>query len=204
MIESFLDWMASLPAASQYAVLMLLSAVENLFPPVPADVAVTLGAFLARRGEVSATWLGVLCWLANCVTAAGVFFFARWEGPKFLGSKLGRSLVPESAARAMHEAFERWGFVGVFVSRFLPGFRAAVLPVAGIAGLSPLEALIPAFTASGIWYALLIGFGLTLGASWEAVKHNLEHLNTALGATAAVTAVALAIVIWRATREPSA
>ena len=30
---------------------MALSALENVFPPVPADIAVALGAFLARRGE---------------------------------------------------------------------------------------------------------------------------------------------------------
>ena len=61
----------SLPRVPTYLVLMVLSALENVFPPVPADTAVALGAFLARRGEVSVVPLAALCWLANIGSAAG-------------------------------------------------------------------------------------------------------------------------------------
>ncbi len=50
MLDRFLDWVAQLPELLVYIVLMALSALENIFPPVPADVAVVLGAFLAQRG----------------------------------------------------------------------------------------------------------------------------------------------------------
>lgn len=201
MLDALLDWLAQLPAAGQYAVLMLFSAVENVFPPVPADVAVALGAFLARRGEVSAPLLGVLCWLANCVSSAGVFWLAREKGDDFLASRVGRALVPEDAQKAVHDAYEKWGVAGIFVSRFLPGFRAAVLPVAGAVGLAPLRALLPAFTASALWYTMLITLGTALGASWEAVRDNLEHLNRALGVMAGITAVGLGAWLWRSLRR---
>lgn len=201
MLDALLDWLAQLPAAAQYAVLMLFSAVENVFPPVPADVAVALGAFLARRGEVNAPLLGFLCWLANCASSAGVFWLAREKGDDFLASRVGRALVPLDAQKAVHEAYEKWGVIGIFFSRFLPGFRAAVLPVAGAVGLDPLRALLPAFTASGCWYTMLITLGLALGASWEAVRDNLEHLNRALGALAAVAAVGLGAWLWRSLRR---
>ncbi|MCM2256885.1 MAG: DedA family protein [Vicinamibacteria bacterium] len=201
MLDALLDWLAQLPALAQYAVLMLFSAVENVFPPVPADVAVALGAFLARRGEVSAPLLGVLCWLANCASSTGVFWLAREKGDDFLASRVGRALVPEDAQKAVHDAYEKWGVAGIFFSRFLPGFRAAVLPVAGAVGLAPLRALLPAFTASALWYTMLITLGLALGASWEAVRDNLEHLNRALGVLAAVTAVGLGVWLWRSLRR---
>ena len=44
MLERFLDWLSALPTPLTYAVLALMSALENVFPPVPADVAVALGA----------------------------------------------------------------------------------------------------------------------------------------------------------------
>jgi membrane protein DedA with SNARE-associated domain len=201
LIDALLDWLAGLPAAAQYAALMAFSAVENVFPPVPADVAVALGAFLARRGEVSAPLLGVLCWLANCASSAGVFWLAREKGDDFLASRVGRALVPEDAQKAVHDAYEKWGVIGIFLSRFLPGFRAAVLPVAGAVGLSPLRALVPAFAASACWYAMLITLGLALGASWEAVRHNLDVLNHVLGAVAAVTTIGLGVALWRALRR---
>jgi membrane protein DedA with SNARE-associated domain len=202
VIDALLDWLAGLSATAQYAALMVLSAIENVFPPVPADVAVALGAFLARRGEVSAPLLGVLCWFANCASATAIFWLAREKGDDFLASRMGRALVPEDAQKAVHDAYEKWGVVGIFVSRFLPGFRAAVLPVAGAVGLSPLRALPPAFAASACWYAMLITVGLALGASWEAVRHGLDVLNHVLGAVALATTVALAVALWRALRHP--
>src|SRR5262249_39726995 len=69
MVDAFLDWMARLPTPLMYAVLALLSAVENVFPPAPADVAVALGAFLAQRGALSAPLLGLVCWAANTASA---------------------------------------------------------------------------------------------------------------------------------------
>ena len=51
MLERLLDALASLPLVPTYLVLMALSALENVFPPVPADTAVALGAFLARREQ---------------------------------------------------------------------------------------------------------------------------------------------------------
>ena len=77
MGEGFVAWVQGLPGAAVYAVLVLLSALENVFPPVPADVAVVLGAFLAREGVMSAPLLGFICWLANTASAAGMYFFAR-------------------------------------------------------------------------------------------------------------------------------
>ena len=45
-----LAWLAGLPPAAVYVVLALLAVVENVVPPVPADAAVALGAFLSHRG----------------------------------------------------------------------------------------------------------------------------------------------------------
>ena len=37
------------------------------------EASVALGAFLARRGEISVVPLAVLCWLANTTSAAGIW-----------------------------------------------------------------------------------------------------------------------------------
>src|SRR5262249_13593008 len=114
---------------------MALSALENVFPPVPADTAVALGAFLARRGLVSVVPLALLCWLANIASAAGTYFVGRSHGRAFFEAGWGRKLMPPEVLSALSEAYARWGTWGIFVSRFLPGLRAAVPPFAGVAGL---------------------------------------------------------------------
>jgi membrane protein DedA with SNARE-associated domain len=198
--DRLLDWLAGLPTGPTYAVLMLLSAAENVFPPVPADVAVALGAFLAARGEVHAWLLGVLCWLANSASSAGVYWAARRHEAAFRAG-WGARLIPGPAMAAIDRAYRRHGALGIFLTRFLPGFRATVLPFAGLSGVGPVRALAPACAASAIWYAFLIEAGRLVGGRFPAVKALIEDVNLALGALALV--VALVVVAWlrRASRE---
>lgn len=200
MAERLLDWLAGLPAGPTYAVLMLLSAAENVFPPVPADVAVALGAFLARRGEVMAPLLGVLCWLANTTSAAAVYAVARRHEAVFHDG-WGRRLLPPDALRAIEDAYRRHGTLGIFLTRFLPGVRAAVLPFAGIARVPPLQALVPAAAASALWYAFLIEAGVLLGDNWTAVRALIENVNRGLAAAAIVFAAAFLLWLRRARRR---
>jgi membrane protein DedA with SNARE-associated domain len=198
--DALLDALAALPTLPTYLVLMALSAIENVFPPVPADVAVALGAFLARRGEIHASLLWILCWGANTASSAAMYFLARAYGPGFLEMRWPRKLLPPEAVGALREAYERHGVAGIFWSRFLPGLRAAVTPFAGVVGMSPARALVPAASASAIWYALLIVAGLALGRSWEAVKQIVSRANSALGLLAVVATVLLALHFWRVMR----
>lgn len=204
MLDRFLDWIVHLPPGPTYAVLSALSAVENVFPPVPADVAVALGGFLAQRGEVSAWLLGVLCWASNQASAAAVYFWARTKGPAFFAEGVGRRLLPPEALTALQRVSHRHGAFGIFWSRFLPGLRAGVLPFAGAMGLSPLRALVPAGVASALWYALLVGAGAAFGKSLPAVRQLVDDANRALGLLAVAATAALVVWLWRRTRRPEA
>jgi membrane protein DedA with SNARE-associated domain len=203
VLDGILDALASLPRTPTYLVLMVLSAIENVFPPVPADTAVALGAFLARRGHISVVPLAILCWLANTAAAAGTYAFARTHGPTFFREGWGRKIMPPGVMASLEEAYGRWGTLGIFVSRFLPGVRAAVTPFAGVAGLGPGRALVPAAVASAIWYGLLAFMGYTVAANWEAVKTLVADTNRALGFGAAILVVIGAFWLWRRSRRVS-
>jgi membrane protein DedA with SNARE-associated domain len=200
VVDRFLEWVAQLPSVGVYAVLMLLSALENIFPPVPADVAVVLGAFLAQRGVTSAVLLGVLCWAANTASAAGMYYYARAHGRRFFESGWPQKLMPPAAIIALERAYARHGMLGIFLSRFLPGVRAAVTPFAGIVGMSPARALIPAASASALWYAALIGVGMLVGQSWDTAKSLVNDANRVLGIVALVATLAIVWWLWRRTR----
>ena len=201
MLERLLDALASLPLVPTYLVLMALSALENVFPPVPADTAVALGSFLARRGEVSVVPLAALCWLANLASAASTYALGRRHGRGFFRDGWGRKLMPPEVLAALEEAYARWGTAGIFLSRFLPGVRAAVPPFAGVAGLPAARALVPAALASAIWYALLAFAGFQVAENWEAVKALVADANRVLGIAALVLAVAAAAWLWRRSRR---
>ncbi len=204
MTESLLLWLAGLPAAGAYAVLIVLSAVENVFPPVPADVAVALGAFLVQRTGRSPLLLGVLCWLANTLSAAGTYALARIYGPDFFTRPLGRRLIPPVVLTTLRRAYARHGMAGIFVSRFLPGVRAGVTPFAGVVGLSPARALLPAAAASAIWYTFLVGAATTLGLTWPRIRSLIEGTLSTLGTVALVALGAALLWLWWRSRRARA
>ena len=204
MLERLLDGLAQLPAVPTYLLLMVLSAVENVFPPVPADTAVALGAFLARRGEISVVPLAFLCWLSNTGSAAWTYYLARRHGASFFRTGWGRRIMPLAALTVLEEAYAKYGVVGIFLSRFLPGVRAAVTPFAGVAGMPARRALVPAALASAIWYAFLAAAGYALAENWTAVKALVGSANRTLGIVAAVGAVFAAVWFWRRIRASRA
>ncbi|HET8645952.1 MAG TPA: DedA family protein [Vicinamibacteria bacterium] len=193
-VDRFLEWMSGLPPLAVYPILALLAAVENVFPPVPADVAVVLGAFLAKEGVTSAPLIGFICWLANTASSAGMYFLARRKGRAFFESGLPRKLMPPSAMKALEEAYARRGVLGIFLSRFLPGVRAAVTPFAGVVGMSPARALVPAAGASLIWYAVLVVVGAALGLTWDSARNVVEDATRVLAWIAG--AVTVVIIVW--------
>lgn len=201
MLDGILDALVALPLVPTYLALMALSAVENVFPPVPADTAVALGAFLARRGEISVVPLAVLCWLANTASAAGTYVFARTHGPEFFRSGWGRRIMTPGVMASLEEAYGRWGIAGIFFSRFLPGVRAAVTPFAGVAGLGAVRALVPAALASAIWYAALAFVGYEVAENWDAVKALMASMNRVLGLVAVAATLAALVWLWRRSRR---
>lgn len=197
MLDAFLEWLVNLPTVPAYLVLMALSALENVFPPVPADVAVVLGSFVAQRGGHSATVIGLLCWAANTSSSAALYFYARFRGRSWLETGWTSRLLPPEAVCSLEEAYARHGMLGIFLSRFLPGVRAAVTPFAGVMGVGPWRALLPAGVASAIWYAILIAIGTTLGLNWDTARRFVDDLNRVLGIVALVVTLAGGWWLWK-------
>jgi len=187
-------WLSQLPPAAVYAVLALLAAVENVIPPVPSDAAVALGAFLTNRGLTTPLGVFAVTWLANLAGAAAVYFVARRYGRRLFATKMGRRLLAPRSLALIEREYLRFGVVGIFVSRFLPGFRAVVPPFAGLVGLSPLRTLLPTGIASAIWYGGITILGTVIGSEWERINRIMTGLNRTLGIAALV--ILLAGLAW--------
>ncbi len=181
-----------------YGIIALFAALENIVPPVPADTVIALGSFLAGRGA-DVTMVGVFfaTWIPNVASAAGMYWVARTLGRDFADSPAGQRILPQRAMRAIESAYQRHHLWGIFVSRFLPGYRAVVPPFAGLAGIGAFRALAPVVLASGIWYGFLVWVAHRVGSDWYTVQRILARIGWWLGAAAlAVTALA-AVALWR-------
>lgn len=196
-MERFVAWLAELSPLTVYLVIGLSTFFENLFPPTPSDVAAALGGFVTGRSGASAGIVWVVAWLANMMGTVAVYLAAKRFGRRFLGSRVGRRLLPADAIVAMEQEYLRFGIIGIFFSRFLPGFRVFVAPFVGLVGLPPLRAFAAMAAASALWYGLLTWVGVRLGANWEAINGFISHLNRTLGVVALGVAGLLGWWLWR-------
>lgn len=178
----------------------MLAAVENVFPPVPADVAVSLGAFLAGRGVMNPWLVFLFTWTANVASGAGVYALARRHGALVTRGVLGRRIFTPATVAHIEEQYRRHGAYGIFLSRLLPVWRAVVMPFAGIARVSPARALIPMALASAAYYGALTFTVSRLGTDFDAVLAMLSRVNAVLAIAAA--ALIVIIVVWIVRRRP--
>jgi membrane protein DedA with SNARE-associated domain len=148
--------LVGLPPGDVYAVIGALAAAENVFPPVPADTAVALGAFLSSAGRVRALDIFLITWVANVATATSVYLAGRTVGRSFFRGRIGRRLMHPRRLRRLETMYARYGTWGIFLSRFVPGVRGVVPPFAGVARLPFWRAIPPMAVASGLWYGVLI------------------------------------------------
>ena len=179
-MTDFLVFLESLPPGILYAIITAFVAIENIFPPIPADTAVALGAFLAGRGKMNATLVFVLTWTANVGSGAAVYWLARRYGPGFFRGPFGRRLLSPHTLERIEREYERHGTYGIFLSRLLPVWRGMIMPFAGIAGLSAPRALIPLALASAVYYGALTLLVMAIGTNLDDVLRVLGRVNDVL------------------------
>ena len=204
LIEQLLHELFELPPAFVYTVIGILASVENVFPPVPADTAVALGAFLSNSGTVSAWSVFGVTWAANVGSGVGVYIAARTLGRRFFTGRLGRRLLNPKHLAKLEQLYGRHGAWGIFVSRFIPGVRAVIPPFAGIAGLTPVKVLVPMAVASAIWYGALTFAAATLVPKLDdlaAFVIGLNWIGLAFGAVIVATVVWVAVFRMRRRRD---
>jgi membrane-associated protein len=171
-----------------YLIVVVAAVIENIFPPAPADVVITVAAFLSHRGTTNATTVFWLTWVANVGGATLVYLLARRLGPRFVESRVGRRLISPEAVVAIERNYLRFGLAGLVIARLLPGFRSFTAPFAGIMRLGVVRSLIPIALASGGWYGTLVFLAARLGRNWAAVEKLVSGLNRTLAVVALVAA----------------
>jgi membrane protein DedA with SNARE-associated domain len=163
-------------------------------PPVPADSFVLLGAFLAAAGRANPWLVFLLTWSCNVASALGVYALAWKFGESFFQTRTGHFLLNPRQLQQIGGFYDRWGVGAIFVSRFLPAFRAMVPVFAGVTRASPWRVIPPLAIASALWYGALVWLGTLAARNFAAILGFFERASSILAAVAG--ALFLAFFAW--------
>lgn len=201
MIQDLIGRLVRLPALLIYVIIGSGAGVENIIPPVPADTFVLLGAFLSSAGHVSAWTVFLVTWLCNIVSAAFVYLVARRYGRRFFDMPIGHWLIHPRQMMQIDGFYKKWGTPAIFVSRFLPAFRAMVPVFAGVTHVPFPRVFLPLATASAVWYGFLVYLGAAAGENWNAIMNFFSRASTILLVLAGVLLLAFGIWWWRSRKH---
>ncbi|MFQ5529561.1 MAG: DedA family protein [Gemmatimonadota bacterium] len=196
-LEALLGLIASIPVEVAYVVVGVGAAIENIFPPVPSDLAVLAGGILAERGVLSARVVFLVAWLSNLALALAVYLAAYRFGAGVFSTRWGRWLLRPAQLHRMSEFYEEYGTITVLVSRFFPVFRVLVPAFAGISRLGFWRTALPLMVASAAWYGVLIWAGAFFSRNLPRILAPLSTVNTTAAIIAAAVALVLGVLWWR-------
>jgi membrane protein DedA with SNARE-associated domain len=202
-MESLLGWLGDVPLGALYALIFGASLVEGVLPLMPGDVAAALLAFFAARagGNLTPTILAVTA--GSVIGALVMWWLGGRYGADYLAKllrKLGLTKAEHQVEEAEHRveaAYKQYGWVALFVSRFLPGLRAVVPAAAGALRIPFWEVTIIFSLASGIWYGGISWIAFNVGRDWESVRDAVVRVGRDVGLGAIIAGLVLVLVGWR-------
>ena len=206
-MSEFLDavshWLSTIPIGALYALLSLMAFIEGVFPPVPADVVVALGSFLAaRRGADLGLTTGAIV-LGSVTGTMVVYSAARHFGADWLHARLRKAGI-ENLEQRLEVMYSRYGMTALFVSRFLPGLRALTPPMAGATRVPPVRTAFVFLVASAIWYGAIAWIAFRLGDDWDSVRAGVKRFVREAGVVALVAGLLFTILVLVAMRRRAA
>lgn len=197
-MHDLLNWLGTLPEPLLYAAILLAAFAENVFPPLPADTVVALGAFVAARGNGTALGAWTATMIGNLAGAMLMYSLGKRYGMPWLTRKFPTVFSPITTTRFI-DRFHKHGLWAVVISRFLPAVRAVVPPVAGAIGIGALPAAIAMTVASGAWYAVVCWLAFRAGANADALLTRIADQQRVV--SIAVVTVLIVGIVWYVLRK---
>ena len=188
------DWMNQFG----YFGVFLLILLENVFPPIPSEVILTLGGFMTT--STSLTKIGViLAATAGSVLGAallyGIGLLLDVERLEKIVKKYGKYL--RLTVKDIHKAdawFDKYGVWAVFFGRLVPLVRSLISIPAGMSNMK--FGLFLLFTTLGtlIWNTVLVSVGSAVGENWEDIIGYMDIYSNIVYVL--IVIVGIAFLVW--------
>lgn len=159
-----------------YLGIMLLIAIENIFPPIPSEVILTFGGFMTKRPNSQINVLGVIIFatIGSLIGAILLYYIGKLLNKERLSAlvsgKIGKILClkPKDIDKA-DIWFNNKGNKTVFFCRFIPIVRSLISIPAGMSAMPIKKFLLYTILGSVGWNTILVVSGSIVGEKWALI-----------------------------------
>lgn len=172
------DWITSVMSDYGYFGIFLLILLENVFPPIPSEVILTVGGYMTTTTTMTIPGV-ILASTAGSVLGAvvlyGVGLLLDVERLEKIIDKYGNWLrVKKEDIYKADAWFDRFGVWTVFFGRLIPLVRSLISIPAGMSNMKFW--LFVSFTLIGtlLWNTILVFVGEAVGDNSEQIMNQLD------------------------------
>lgn len=190
-------WITAVMEDYGYAGIFFLILIENIFPPIPSEIVLTVGGFMTTTAGLSITGVVAASTAGSVAGAVILYYIGRWlsvERLEGLVEKYGKWLRLKKADLYKADAwFDRYGVWAVFFGRLVPVVRSLISVPAGMSGMNVKIFLLFTIAGTLIWNTILVIVGAALGENREAILRQLDIYSNAVYVLLAIGTVAF---VW--------
>lgn len=192
------QWLMHMMEQFGYFGIALLIFLENLFPPIPSEIVLTFGGFLAGEHKLSLILVILSATVGSVLGAMLLYALGMWIGKKRIYrfvEKYGMYLyIKKSDIDKTVHWFDKYGHWTVFFCRFIPVLRCLISLPAGMTRMNFWQFV--SFSALGalIWNGVMIYLGKAVGSHWHSVLGYIDYYSKFF---ILILIVLCMIVIWK-------
>jgi membrane protein DedA with SNARE-associated domain len=202
-VQGLAEWLAALPPLGIYGVLLGVSYLENLVPPIWGDTLVVLCGWLVGVGTLAFVPTVLLATLGGSLGFMTLYAIGRRLDTAIADPSRLR-WIPRKPLAAAERWLRRWGMGVVAANRFLAGGRSVISLLAGASRLSAGATAFWATFSAFLWCGALVMAGAWVGNRWEVVLEVLGAYGQVITGLLAVVFVAVVVRWWISRRGETA
>ena len=191
------NWLLSIMENYGYVGIMLLIALENIFPPIPSEVILTFGGFMTTTTNLSITGVVIASTIGSVIGAGVLYFIGLQLDVERLDKIVDRwGHILRLTKKDVHKAdawFDKYGPWTVFFCRFIPLIRSLISIPAGMSNMKLGLFFLLTTLGTLIWNIVLVYLGASVGSSWEVIVEKMDVFSDIVYVLLALLAIAFVI-----------
>lgn len=202
MFKPLIDWYMNTLETGGYPLIALLMAIESSVVPLPSEVVVPPAAYLAySTGRFTYSGIVIAGALGSWAGATVMYWLARLGGRPLL-LRYGRYfwITPSKITGAELWA-NKYGALGVFISRLLPVVRHLIGIPAGILRMNYWVFSLYTLLGAAIWCGVLCYVGVKMGQDEKLMRGELQRISLWVSGTLIVLGAAYYFCVYRVMRQ---
>ncbi|WP_462419797.1 DedA family protein [Salinicoccus sp. Marseille-QA3877] len=196
-----IDWLTTIMNDFGYAGIILLIAIENIFPPIPSEVVLTFGGFMTTTSELTIPGVVISATGGSVLGAVVLYYIGVQLSVKRLEKIIDRwghiLRVTKEDIKKADKWFDKYGPWTVFFCRFIPLIRSLISIPAGMSKMNVLLFLGLTTLGTLIWNIVLVYLGAAVGNSWEDIVGYMDIYSNIVYALIIIGVIVLIVLYIR-------